>query len=398
MTPTRFTNLEAARARYGKLVDKLAPYLLRTDPLADDVVALFASLRPGLGRKMLDTALAQGIEAVPDAPAPLRRLFAQLDDVPFWVDWDRLNVAGATHRRCGMTGGIVLACCSLPLIYSSPAGNKPLVFSGRLVQRAPRRLGETARFAAATFMPGGMKRFAEGFQITVKVRLMHAQIRRLLDQSGRWDSAAWGAPINQVDMVRTNLLFSQAWLENLRKVGFQFSHEESESVMLLWRYSGYLLGIDPELLCATEEEGRRLADLTVITQGPPDRDARDLTRALIETAIPRVIHQEDQAWWFVPFCYALSRTLIGHELAEGLNYPRTSWGFTARLLTRAVIGPVEVGRRMVPGAHALAVRLGTRRIRRWIETDRAARRAEFQLPDDLAVGPAKPPMPDSPSV
>jgi hypothetical protein len=392
MTPTRFTNLEAARAKYGALVDKLAPYLLRTDPLADDVVALFATLRPGLGRRMLDTALAEGIDAVPDAPVPLRRLFAQLDDVPFWVDWDRLSLAGATHRRCGLTGGMVLACCSLPLIYSSPAGNKPLVLSGRLVQRAPRRLSETARFATATFMPGGLKRFAEGFQITVRVRLMHAQVRRLLGQSGRWDTDAWGAPINQVDMVRTNLLFSQAWLENLRKLGFQFSHEESDSVMMLWRYSGYLLGIDAELLCATEEEGRRLADLTVMTQGPPDRDAQDLTRALIELAIPRVLHWEDQAWWLVPFCYALSRALIGAELAEALNYPRASWALTARLLTRAVIGPVEMGRRVVPGAHALAVRLGTRRICRWIEASGAARRAEeFQMPEHLAAGPAKPP-------
>jgi hypothetical protein len=396
MIPARYTNLTEARRFHGSHVDKLAPYLLRTDPLADNVVELFARLPPGKGRKLLDLALDKGIAAVPEAPPPLQRLFQHIDDVPFWVDWNQLDLGGASHRRCGVTGGVVLACCSLPLIYSSPAGNKPLVFSGRLVQRASRRLSETARFVVETCLPGGLQRFSMGLKITVKVRLMHAQIRRLLQQSGRWDTSAWGAPINQVDMASTNLLFSVGLLDWLRRVGFHFSSVEGECVMHLWRYSGYLLGIDPDLLCATEAEGRHLARLLAMTQHPPDQDSRELARAIMETAIPKIVRPEIEGadgkngGWLVGFCYGLSYGLIGRKLASELGYPRTIWRFLARPLTRVVIGPAELCRRLVPGIHRLILALGTRRIRRRMEASPVVQKADFQVAERLGVSADNP--------
>src|SRR5437870_12302008 len=109
--PTRFTNRVEASKQFGSHVDKLAPYLLRADPLADEVASAFGRLAPGIGRKMLDAALAGGVRSIAGAPQALRDLFAQLEDVPLWVDWDQLDVAGATHRRTGRTGGLVRACC-----------------------------------------------------------------------------------------------------------------------------------------------------------------------------------------------------------------------------------------------------------------------------------------------
>jgi hypothetical protein len=53
----------------------------------------------------------------------------------------------------------------------------------------------------------------------VKVRLMHAQVRRMLMKSERWKSAQWGLPITQHDMARTTLLFSLSVLEGLRAFG-----------------------------------------------------------------------------------------------------------------------------------------------------------------------------------
>ena len=169
--------------------DDYVRFLATTDPLADAVAAAFAALPAGRGRRLLDTALDYGVEAVPDAGPALTALFAQLDHVPLWVDWERLDRGGALFLRSGAFGILVLALYSLPLTYSSPGGNKPLVFTGNLLRRAPGRLAETARFAVATSRPGGLRRFADGFKSTVKVRLMHAQVRRLLWQSGRWNGA-----------------------------------------------------------------------------------------------------------------------------------------------------------------------------------------------------------------
>src|SRR5690348_2890138 len=142
---------------------------------------------------MLEMALAFGIEAVPQAPESMRRLFAQLERTPEWIDVERCNFGGATFLRCRL-GFAALALLSLPLIYSWPAGNKPLALSGELVHRASQRLKDTTRYVFAVCQPEGLARFSEGFAMTVRVRLIHAQVRRLLLQSGQWRSDAWGAP------------------------------------------------------------------------------------------------------------------------------------------------------------------------------------------------------------
>jgi extracellular factor (EF) 3-hydroxypalmitic acid methyl ester biosynthesis protein len=397
--PTCCADLAEARKRFGRQVDHLLPFYHRTDPMADKVVAAFASLPPGVGRKMFETALAQGIDKVRAAPRVLHDLFEQVTDVPFWVDWDQLDRGGAIHRRCGVTGGVILACSSLPLIYSSPGGNKPLVFSGRLQNRAARRLSETARFVFESTLLGGLRPGADGWKITVRVRLMHAQVRLLLQRSDRWNAAAWGPPISQVDMAYTNLLFSVALVDNLRRVGFHVSTEEGEAVMQVWRYSGYLLGIAPELLCATEPEGRRLLELIRSTQGPPDTDARALTDALMKRAIPGLVLRgrrgtEHRAPELALRCFGLSQALLGQPVAEALQYPKTAWRYLACPLTRALIVPIEICRRLLPGGHALAVRYGTWRVRRRLRANPDAAHASFPMPVRLVdVVPPPPALP-----
>src|SRR5262245_49967147 len=68
----RFT--EAARQLYGRQADQYCDYLFRTDPLADVAVAAIAELPGSQGHRMLDKALNEGIDAVPDAPLALRDL------------------------------------------------------------------------------------------------------------------------------------------------------------------------------------------------------------------------------------------------------------------------------------------------------------------------------------
>ena len=199
------------------------------------------------------------------------------------MDWAQQDRGGAAFLRSGPLGLAVIAYYGLPLSYCSPSGNKLLVFSGRLTERAARRLGETGRFVLATCRPGALQRRSAGFKITVKVRLMHAQVRRLLLRSGRWRAEAWGAPINQCYLAGTTLLFSGALIDGLRRCGFRFTRDESEALMALWRYSGYLLGVQPELLCSTEGEAARLSRLIMVVDRALDSDARMLVKALMET-------------------------------------------------------------------------------------------------------------------
>src|SRR5262249_45380639 len=154
-----------------------------------------------------------------DAPEPLRALLAELDHVPFWVDRERCALGGATFLRCRL-GFVALGCLSLPRIYSWPVGNKPLVLSGRLVHQAASRLKETTRFVYAVCQPDGLARYGEGFKLIVKVRLIHAQVRALLRESGAWEAAAWGTPIDQCHLAGTNLLFSLGALDGLKRLGY----------------------------------------------------------------------------------------------------------------------------------------------------------------------------------
>jgi hypothetical protein len=331
----------------------------------------------GEGQRMLLHALDHGIATLSDTPASLRALFAQVDDVPFWVDWPQLDLGGYTFLRCRLAF-VVLACLSLPLIYSLPAGNKPLVFSGRLVHMAAPRLKETVRFVLATCRKGGLQRHSEGFKLTLRVRLIHAQIRRLLRESGRWDAEAWGAPINQCHLAGTNVLFSQGVLDGLRRMGYRFTRRDAEALLQLWRYSGYLSGIQTELLPTSEAEARRLREVLFSMEGPPDEDSRALVQGVMEAALAYVRHGSPE------ICYGISRALIGRERAEALHYPQTGWRFLIPAL-RPFVTAVEISRQLnVPGVRALAAVCGTQMLRH-LMSDRGlpGEMGDFVLPEHL---------------
>jgi hypothetical protein len=386
MIPSRFTDLDAARARFGDRVDRLAPYLLVLDPPADAAAEALASLPPGRGFALLSEALERGIGAVPDAPEALRALFAEVERVPPWVDWSAIDRGGELLLRAGVIGGMVLGARSIVLGYASPGGNKPLVFSGRLKEQASRRLNETSRFVQAVCRPGGMRRSGDGFKITVKVRIMHAEVRRMIRRSGRWDDARWGAPINQHDMSATTLLFSIVVLDGLRLFGLDVTPDEADAYMHLWRWVGRVMGCDPELTPASELEARRLGELIAATQGPPDDDSRALTHALLHAGyqVAKTPKALRRAWIERGLGQGLVRALLGDAMADSLGVPVTPWRHTLSVLHGVNLAAEQV-RQRVPAAHRAAVDAGNRYWDRVVEIGLAGATAEFRAPDRLAV-------------
>jgi hypothetical protein len=385
MIPTRFTNLDAARARFGDRVDRLAPYLLETDPLADATIVAMEALPPERGWAMLGEALARGIAAVPGAPDAMRALFAEVDRVPPWVDWSALDAGGELLMRSGAFGGMVLGAKSLVMGFASPGGNKPLVLSGRLTQQAARRLDETARFVQAVCRPGGMRRGADGFQITVKVRLMHAQVRRMILRSGAWDEARWGAPINQHDMAGTTLLFSLSVLDGLRALGLVISREEAERYTQLWRYVARVMGCDRDLVPGSELEAWQLAELISATMDPPDDDSRALTAAMLDAPLTRA-HTPKQlrdARMSIRLGQGLVWALCGDAMAEALAVPRTPFRHCLKIF-RSFNAAAERVRLHVPSAQRAAVESGNRYWDRVIAIGLQGATAEFRMPQRLA--------------
>jgi hypothetical protein len=387
--PSGYSSLDPGGVLHGPRAERYAELLWGTDPLAEAVMDEFARMPESEWRALLDRALAQGIEAVPQAPEALRALFRQLESVPFWVDRDRCNLGGATFLRCRL-GFAVLALLALPIIYSWPAGNKPLALSGQLVHRASQRLKDTTRYVFAVCQPDGLSRFSDGFGMTVRVRLIHAQVRRLLLDSGQWRSEAWGAPINQCHLAGTNLMFSVGVLDGLTRLGYRFERVEREALIHLWRYAGYLLGVEHELLTADEFEGHRLLDLMFAFEPQPDDDSRALVDALMQTSFQYVRNFKAGRLCSVNLCYGISRSLIGDEQAAALGFPKTAWKLLVPAI-RPATWLVETARMFSTRVQSLAKVAGPKAFQHLLsERGLKGRTGEFAIPRRIAVRPDEP--------
>jgi hypothetical protein len=385
--PTRYVKLDEARLLHGDRVDRFGEFLLVGDPLADAAVAALAPLPRAARDALVDRCLSLGIAHVPEAPPELARLFESLEHVPLWVDFDRVDRGGRAFLRSGILGGIVLGAYSLVLGYCSPAGNKPLALSGRFETDGPRRLAETSRFVQAISTPGGMRRGADGFRAMVKVRLMHAAVRRWLEHSARWRGSDWGAPINQVDMAGTSLLFSLLVLDGLDKLGYRTTRSEREDLLHLWRYGAHLLGVDPELHTVSEAEARRLWDLLTLTQGYPDDDSVTLARSLLEGPVRTAQSAEarERARRVRAVGYAVSRHLLGEDYADRLQYPKTPLTFAVKAF-RAVNARASTWLRLLPNAPFASTNAGVRYWDFVVRTSLAESPATFAMPDHERTG------------
>lgn len=306
-------------------VDTLAHHVLMGDALADGVVAMYKSLPTGQGRKLLDQALEQGIGSIDNPPPALIHLFAQLDQEPVWLDRDKLRLACRVSRRVGISGELVLRNMSLMGGYLGAAAAKPLVFTGQLDRATARRLVETGKFWMDVTTVGGLERHADGFKSAVRVRMMHAQVRAMLLHSGKWNME-WGHPLNQADSMATILEFSAIFLTGLRALGFVFSRREREAVFHLWRYIGYLMGVEERILPTCEADAMRAMYLMLATMPAADDDTRALGQALADA--PLQFAGQD---WLSQSIAKVERTLrigytryiLGDKAGDALGLPRT---------------------------------------------------------------------------
>ncbi len=366
--------------------ERLAVNLQRSDPVADAVVRDFAQLKPGVGNNILNLALRDGIRAVSNPPDSLVQYFAWLDELPLWVDLAEIDYGASAFMRIGSFGASALMCHSLPTGYLDPASSKPLVFSGRLITRAPRRLIETARFVYECAAPGGLRRSGRGFAVSARVRLMHAQVRRLLLRSGKWDQGAWGLPISQYHLLGTNALFSLAVVDAVRRWGVLLSAREEHAMFALWRYNGYLMGIDPGIAPANAAECRRILAAVESMRPAADDMSRQLTSALMEAgaemsvAMVPILSQK----MTVGILSGFTRSLLGRGRADELALPRTFWRFLP-LLLRPLVRSLEILRLFVPYSRRLAVRLGRRAWEAALQAGLRGRDASFALPNTLSV-------------
>ncbi len=366
-----------AAAPLREQVDHLAAALGQGDPLADAFIDAAQRLGRPRATSLVEVALERGVATVEDAEdasRPLIDLFERLESVPLWVDPAALDVGCRTFRRTGPAASLVLSGFSLMGGYRSSAVVKPLIRTGKLQYTASRRLMDTGLFVLAVTEPGGLRRGRSGYKAAVRVRLLHATIRRALLRAPDWDLGAWGVPINQADMLGTNLLFSMGFLAGCRSLGLRFSREEADGIVHLWRYVGHLLGIDESLLPANENEAARSFYLVSASQPPPDADSVALAQALHCEPLDRAATERQKRFAEVEMALraSFSRLMLGDTIADELGLPKSRMRYGVRVLV-PLISACERGRENTPFGTELAFRMGDR----WLKRALAALSAEL---------------------
>ncbi|WP_433523797.1 oxygenase MpaB family protein [Nocardia pseudovaccinii] len=335
------------------------------DPLADDVVAMFKRLPVGEGRRMFEMAVERGIDAVPNAPAELTAFFGRVETDPYWLDRTKIDRGARVVERTSVWGGIAMGMFALMGGYLASRADKTLVGTGDLDAMAPRRLAETTQWWLDVTTPGGLQRNQVGYKSVLRVRLMHALVRAGMNRRSDWDYEAWDHPVNQVLTVGTLGLFSMANLVGAQALGLRFSAQEKDAVFQLWRYVGFLLGIDAEILPTNETDTWRAFWILADTEFIPDEDSRRLAQALVpaagglfigtDTAAQRVIRRV-----ITSYMVAYSRIVLGPTNSDFLGLENSKFFQSAVMATAVVNGALEVPRQLIPGATRFQERLGAR--------------------------------------
>ncbi|RLU04054.1 MAG: DUF2236 domain-containing protein [Ketobacter sp.] len=181
----------------------------------------------------------------------------------------------------------------------------------------------------------------------------------LLD-SGKWNSE-WGHPLNQWDSMATILEFSSIFLTGLRAMGFLFSKREREAVIHLWRYVGYLMGVEERVLPANEEDSMRALYHVMATVCEPDEDTLKLGQSLAkapptldgDTPVMKRLGTIEQT-----LRAGYTRYVLGDVAGDRLGLPNNR---AAKYFWPAQV-PLRVGsellRKSIPGANQLLIKLG----------------------------------------
>ncbi len=274
--------LGRVRHRDEALVDEIGRRMLARDEVgAELAAAMRREASPRVTTTALHRAIAQG--AREDDPPALRRFVAALEREPDWLDRGLLERGARAYRRLGRSRDDVLLALSLIGGYRYVGPADLLVATGGLTgTTAMRRLGETIAWGYAVSRPGGMGRDGEGFRVTAHVRAVHALVNDRFERRDDWDSAALGLPVNRSDLAGTLALFSATAVLGVRVLGRRVPREDGHAIMHLWRYVGFLMGVDEDWLFADERAQHAFDHHLLHAQGGPTPAGAALTTALVE--------------------------------------------------------------------------------------------------------------------
>ena len=329
--PSAYTEGYArARAHNAPLADNYMQHTCIGDPVLDPVMAEIASLPTADLHRFIKAGINQEDGVLDKAPHTLREFFARAEaETPAWLDYAAFMPAARVFN-VNVTNMLVAFVAGVLIEGFSTLIAKSFATTGRVLNEATakRRLMQNNRHLMEVFFPGGLERQGDGFKLSLRLRLVHGRVRYLLAQSDTWNEEAYGTPISAAHLGLAMTVFSMRLLQFSRLVGTVFTPEEEASVMAVWRYSGYVMGVPESILFTDRDQARDVFQIGSLCEPPPDEDSAIMANALIE-AIPGTAGVEDpkEQRLLRDLAYRMSRALIGRALADQLQFPKvTSFG------------------------------------------------------------------------
>ena len=316
---------EEARAVAPEIADKYIAHTHIGDPVAEAMTEDLAEFSPTESRRLIEAAMNdEGEEALRDAPASLRNFFREAETPPEWLDYSRLAPGVRMFHR---NSQVILVAFVAGVLIEGFTTNiaKSFFITGRVRDQGVRRLGQNNRHMMEIFLPGGLYRDGDGWKLSVRIRIVHARMRHLLNDSEDWDTEAWGVPISMAHLGFAISAFSARLLKHMKTLGADYSDEEYASFMDVWRYSGHLMGIPETILFHNADDALKLYDIGLMCEPAYQSESMVMAHSLINAA-PLIAGKIETAERreLARYAYRLSRALIGKEPAESLMYPALS--------------------------------------------------------------------------
>ena len=260
----------------------LGERLIAGDEPMDRLVEWMCSEGIDRTRPLFDRALANGIDSVPEAPEPLRAFFVRIEAVPDWVDRDLLRRGQRALRAGGSDGMYVARDVSLLGGYQFSGFNKTLLRTGALEKGSNARFAETNQWALDVITDGQLIPHGIGYQSTIRVRLIHAFVRRHVAAMADWRADEWGVPVNQTDMAATLVGALIAPPLGAMGMGLITTPADLNAIAHLTRYVGWLIGVEDEWLPRSFRDAIRVLYHTLAALSQPDESSKQLAMPMVD--------------------------------------------------------------------------------------------------------------------
>jgi hypothetical protein len=298
---------------------ELSKYRALGDKEADEIINQIVDQNGISSLRQLMSFLSDYQNLSFENQSPILQLFLSGNaSLPVFYDKKKLIRSTDFYRGNQQNIALILGLYSLPYCYLGADGAKVLYMSERIKNDTYRRLTETGSFLKAVMNYDNWKS-ERIFSICLKVRLLHATIRYFTLHSKQWN-LAWGYPINQEDMLGTNLAFSLVVLRGMEKLGYSVDKTYEDAYINTWNVIGFLLGIKQEIMPENYLEAVKIDKQIAERQFRQSVEGQELTNSLIQ-----VVRSFAPSEITANLLQSQSRMLLGEKYAKMLGIAETNF-------------------------------------------------------------------------